>query len=413
MADSLKVFTNQSGISVNVAATVPYVFNLLTTSASQQAVVRDVALSIVPSDGSPYKFPIALKLGNSVLANSQTGVDVKFNGSQIVDVSSSLTVEILAEEARLDYGTMNAMIPINNSLKILTNSLFSPVEGNGLQILNEATKTDVPISPISSTCGFTIKKNNVTYYCFLGGSTSSYLKIYDSVGNLYQNILLTDTCYWGAVDGTYIYCKPQATSSYLKRVNINTFVVDNQTTGALGTMGNSNPGFMDSYNGNIYIRLAGNDTNINIVSLPSGTITTWSATTNSQPEHIGGLITTTTAGVPYLVEYGDTSWFARNLTTQVSYQGSQVWPTDPSTTNANTMINIAPGIVFVSNAGNSTSCIIDVNFLIPKIFLSTGIISVTSNTGVAYASTPFKQSTYLAKPRVATCSIIASGISVT
>jgi hypothetical protein len=415
MADSLKVFKNESGIEINASATVPYTFDLVTTSATEQAVVKDLALSIVPAAGSPYKFPLALKLGTSTVASAATGINAAFSGSQIVDVSSSLSVEVLAEEAILNYGTMSAMLPISSAMTLLTydlGDLGGAIAGQGPNIIGSADRTDLGQGGINSTTGFTIEKDGVTYYCFLGGSPTNQLKIYTAAGALYQTINLAEACYWGCVDGGYIYCKPGGAGSYFKKVDIATWAVTNQPTGYLGGMTTSNQGFMDSYDGVIYIRLGGSDTNINRVYLPSGGVNTWSAPTNDT-EHIGGLITTNLEGVPYIVEYADRFWYARNINTTESYTGNQVWNQDPTTTNANTMFNVAPGIVFVSNASYNTSCVIDVNFSPPKIDLTTSIIAQVSGTGRAFASTPFKQSPYLVTPRAATCSVVAAGISVT
>jgi hypothetical protein len=153
------------------------------------------------------------------------------------------------------------------------------------------------------------------------------------------------------------------------------------------------------------------------INLSTGDVQRWGGTLNNpSTEHIGGLITVNTSGIPYLVEYGDLYWRAYNLNTlTTSILMDQVWSKDPSSTMSNTLFNVAPGIVLVSNSTYSTSALIDVNGTIPSITLATSLFSpnlIGGNTG-AFISSPFKNKVFSDVVRSATCSVVASGISVT
>ena len=415
MADTLKVFRNDSGIVINSEASAPQTFNLVTTTASTQAVVKDIAFNIVPSTGSPYSFPLALKLGSSTVATSPTGIGAVFSGSQIVDNSSSLSVDILAETPIMNYGNMSAMLYVSGVSTLITfdiNTLAGAISGQGVSIMGKAKRTALSNAIPSGSSGFTIQKNGVTYYVTVGGGNPSNLNIHAADGSLFHQIYLGEHCNWGCEDGGFMYIKPQAAGYYMKKINIATWAVSDLNTSYMAAMATSNPGFLDSFNGKIYMRYYGSDSYINILNLSTGTLTSWYAPVDAT-EHIGALITTNANNQTYIIEYADTQWYVRNIATQSSVSGSQVWPTDPTTTNANTLFNIAPGIVMVLNSSYSSSCIIDANPATPTITLSTSIIGSTASTGYPVISTPFKAVAYTAFPRQATCSLVASGVSIT
>lgn len=421
MADTLKVFKNDStAVTVTTAVTIP----IVTTNATSQAVVKEIAVELVDTSlvTGKYKFPAKLKLGTTTVATATTLVGATFSGSQIVDVSSGLDIEIGAETLLKNWGTMSAMIPLVDGTYLFSYNIINlPSSSASLQtnagssIITNATKTKIAANTyITGTSGFTIIKSGVMYYCSTTGTT---LTIRKADFTVLTTVAWGATVSWACTDGLYIYGKSDAAASALRRINIDTLAVTTLTLNAsIDAMYTGNAGFMDSYNGFVYLREFGNTANIAKINLSTGAVTrVGGSTTSVGGEHIGGLITVNTSGIPYLIEYADANWNVWNLNdfSNTGWSG-QVWATEPTTTGSNTLFNVANGIVLVSNASYSTSALIDVNGATATITLATSLFTpnLSSSTSYAFISSPFKT----APPdlqRTATCNIVASGISVT
>jgi hypothetical protein len=420
MADSLKVFKNDStAIAVASAVTIP----IVTTNATSQAVVKEIAVALVDTSlfTGLYKFPAKLKLGTTTVASATTLVGAAFSGSQIVDVSSGLDLEVGAETQLKNWGTMSAMVPLTDGTYLFSYGIpklplasTSLPTNAGTSIITNATKTKVAANTfITGTSGFTIIKSGVMYYCSTTGTT---LTIRRADFTVLTTVAWGANVHWACVDGLYIYGKSDTAAAALIRINIDTLAVTTLTLNAsIAAMGASNPGFMDSYSGFVYLREAGNTANIAKIDLSTGAVTRVGGATTSAGEHIGGLITVNTSGIPYLIEYADANWNVWKITdfTNIGWSG-QVWGNDPSTTNSNTLFNVANGIVLVSNSTYNTSALIDVNGAAPTITLATALFSpnLHNSTSYAYISSPFKTAP-VDLQRTATCNIVASGISVT
>ena len=127
MADSLKVFknTNQTPAASNSALSIP----VLTTNAGETAVIKDIRLekkNLTAEDLGFYNYPAVLKIdGNAITdpvnltSNTSVNIPLELTGSQIVDSSSSVTLEIAAEATVTNYGKARLFYGdgSNNSVK--------------------------------------------------------------------------------------------------------------------------------------------------------------------------------------------------------------------------------------------------------------------------------------------------------
>ena len=417
MPDNLKVFQNEVDlpISGNGILSLP----IVTTSASQQAHIKELSLTVtdISTTTGIFKVPLQVVLNAKVIASIATSAGNTISGTQIVDSSSSLTVSIPAETTYKNFGSMSAMVPLTDgtylfsydiSRLLLTTSTLPTNAGS--TIITNATKKRISTSLIASTSGFTIVKDGITYYCSTDGSQLTVRRADFSV---FATINWGVGVYWACADGLYIYGAYNIASGSLKRIEISTWTVsDLALNSSIESMGTSNPGFMDAHAGFVYLRESGATATLAKINLTTGAVTRWGGNANAT-EHLGGLITVNTSGVPFLIEYGDANWWVRNLNTLTSSGAlSQVWGTAPTTTNANTLFHVGPGIVLVANTSYSTSALIDVNGASPVATLATSLFTPNfmDNTSYAYMSTRFITTPIPDLTRNLKYSVMATGV---
>lgn len=382
MTDSLKVFKNQ------VAATKPAslsttTIDVISTASNETAVLKDLTLSIThsnPTYATVYKYPAIVKQDNFPLLNTSSAANLALTGSQIVGNSSTLTVELQPETQKLYYGVFKAILANNNSgntnfwsydLSLLGTS----PAGLGATILTKAKSniTQILASCPTSRSGCAIMRSGVQCYAYTNGNTLTIMKEDGTTVTTYSWPSTTNAI---CADGTYIYGKYAGSSNYLYRYNYQTLAAATDLTldAYVPGYGSSNKGFVDSYNGFMYIKINGSDGAIYKINLTTGTTTSIS-TGLTQGEFLGGVINVNTSGVPYIITFGDYNYELLNLNTLSYSSYGSIFPTDPTTTTGNNVISIANGIVLVSNGSYNTSAVIDFNGSSPTMTLTTGIFA--------------------------------------
>jgi hypothetical protein len=413
MADKLKVFKNE--VNQTVAATLSAApINVLTTDATTQAVIKDVDVSIShpnPLYREIYKYPLKAKVGNFPVAESTSGRMV-LSGSQIVDSNSSFSLEIQPEPQRIDYGKLEMILPVAGDSSLFEYSInnVGDPSGKGLTILSNIKPLGVTLfsSAIIANTGCTIVRNGELLYCYANGTD---LVVINRLGQTQATLPMPVTTHAICADSTFIYGKSNTTNNIIYRWSISSLTQTTDLFLNLNVNGfpSSNPGFIDHYNGSIYIRSNGIDGAIRVIDTSTGVVT--SINTVSQTEHIGGLITVNTSGVPFLVEYQDTQWLTINLNTMAVQTFSGVFPTDPTTTSGNRAAVIANGIVLFNNGTYSTTAIVDVNGTTPVASLATAAFPMGQANRVMI-SKPF-QTTPVPVAREISYSLLASGVEST
>jgi hypothetical protein len=213
-------------------------------------------------------------------------------------------------------------------------------------------------------------------------------------------------------DSTYIYGKSSGTDTTIRRWSISTLTAASNLTTSQSTTGfpATNPGFIDHYNGFIYLRGQGSSGTVWIINTSNGVTT--SIDTAAQSENLGGLVTVNTAGVPFLVEYQDTQYMTINLNTmEVTIYSGLSW-TDPTTTSGNRAAAIANGIVLFNNGSYGTCVIVDVNGATPVATQVTNQFPMGNASAAAMISKPF-QTAPVNVTREVSYNLLASGVEST
>lgn len=408
MPDSLKVFLNQVDQAVT-PTTAAHSIPLLTTDANTAVVVKD--LKFLYSDNSTYKRPMKLSLDGFPLRSMTSVNRFDATGSLIVGKSSTLSLEVEGETEVTDFGVLKGLIERSDAKIYAIEHHYLGQPGDVLdtasvyaEITDGAINTGVTPSNAYSTATFV--KDGVLHFCYSAGSEVQMVgEDGGSLGSFSFGSTVNAIC----ADDTYVYGVAAGSAGYVFRYNHTTLATaPNLTTSAtIRGYGASNKGFIAYYNGFIYTKASGSDTNVQIINTTTGAVTTQPALGES--EAIGGAITVATDGVAWLINHGDTSaeairisdWSRTTFSTGMS----------PTTTHSNQCVCIGPGLVLVNDGSYSRSCIVNINSGVPVVTQVQGIFPL-GNQYSLLAATPFLGGYGLAS-RSLVHSVLVAGVEVT
>lgn len=389
MPDTLKVFVNASSATepTNGAVSIP----LLTTNATTRAVVKDVYLKVLQPINDPLQIgqfnPKAVLMLNGVPLTEPMdarNVVLSMVGSQVVDVNSTLSLEIQPEVPSTLI--TRAFFPITEPFSVLLRTTVGLRVGTinrandaayfaamtGQSVLNEIAAAFTVATGANTTfySGCTFIKNGVVNFAYTNGGTIYLLN------NLGANIGTHNwptTIYAIASDDTFIYGKSTFSEAIIYRYNHQTLAAADNLFTSVGIPGYgiSNKGWVDSFDGHMYLRATGSSSTTVKVNMTTGSADSFQGG-HTETEFIGGVINTNRLGVTNIVTFGDLSFNIQNLKTLVSTTHASVFATNPSTTAANQMISLAPGVVFVNNGQYSACAVIDTNVTPPVMTQITG-----------------------------------------
>lgn len=423
MADQIKVFENQAGTN-QTGSLSAFSISGVTTNSSTKAVIKDVELKIRhqnPLYEGIYKFPLKTKLNNYTLNSKVEGSSLTLSGSQIVDSSSTFSFEVQAEAQRTYYPAVGIFRndPSSGQLSFSTNNVSA---------LTSAELADTPtvISNISDPVIIETGKQGYGSTAFLLNgvyvlayiSSSNIIYFIDQYGESLGSITnLPFGVYQLTQDDTYIYAtdsSARSTNQFVRipKSNLTTWDYFSSSTYLNGIAG-SNPGFMEHYDGFIYYRSQGSNGSLYKISTTTGTATTINFGTG-ETEHLGARIVVNTSGVPYIVEWNDQYGKIWNLATGAQVFGSLNIPsglTNPTTTNNNHTIALAPGVVLINNFSYNQTWVVNVNGSTPTVTNTTSSFPCASGSYII-ASTP-SQTVGVSVPRDINYDLLITGIEST
>lgn len=432
MADKLKVFKNEDVTQAdsNDALSI----SIATTDSNTRLALKDVQLELTglaSSDAGFYKYPTTLqvdgvKQGPSVnLSGSNVAsTPMRLTGSQIVGENSSVTLEVEAEALLTDYGLVQLVYLERTESKprvvTLAMNSTSPETTGATTLLENGVAASVVSNTTasSSTTGYSgccFTSNGIKKYAYTTGSDLIIL------GEDGSELAVHDwqvTCYGMGVDDTYCYGKPSGTQTYLRRFNHVTMqaATDLTTTGA-DNYGNSNKGWIDVYDGYLYYRPTGSSNTTYSVNLETGALGAKTLGNLAQTEFLGGVINTNIHGKTFVVMHADQTIQVWNFDTGGYHNKSSIFPTNPTTTNGNSVVSLAPGLIWVNNGSYNASMIINTNPIdhdsTPSQYTQTLTTNVVSIGGTNNVFVGGKHQSTQTKPRKLNHRILASGIEAT
>jgi hypothetical protein len=414
MSDILKVFINTPDVSVTPtlnATSIP----VLTTAVGTTAVLKDVKIQFEEESAYPRK--TTLYLDGFPLNSVQNSLGFEASGSQIMNESSSLSVEIAAETTTFkDFRRIRGVVENDNAAELtifdfhLKAATF-PTDmvayvGDNIASGKSVTR---PFTQQTSDSGAAFVKNGSTFFAV---SFGNICRIYDTEMVEDSTFSFTGTVYAIEADDTYVYGFSNSTTNQLQRFNHQTgaMAANLVMSTSLSGYGQSNKGFTAIYGDTLYHKFSGSQSVIKLINTSTGVITNLS-TSLTQTEFIGGAITVSTDGTPYLLMYGDLSCASINLTTNTEVNVSGAFYTQPTTTNTNQVMAIGAGVVLVNNGSYQASLVMDINSGNIEQTLVTSAITLGSTYSLMVSD--YVPSTISDLPRSLSYSLIASGVEST
>jgi hypothetical protein len=364
MPDVLKVFINTPDVSVTPtlnATSIP----VLTTAVGTTAVLKDVKIQF--EEESVYPRKTTLSLDGFPLNSVQNSLGFEASGSQIMNESSSLSVEIAAETTPFkDFRRIRGVVENNNNAELtifdfhLKAETF-PTDMSAYVGDNIASGKSVTRPFTQQTCysGASFVKNGSTFFAVSFGHTC---RIYDTEMVEDSTFSFSGTVYAIEADDTYVYGFSTGTTYLLQRFNHQTgeMAANLAMSTNLSGYGQSNKGFTAIYGDTLYHKYSGSQSVIKLINTSTGVITSLS-TGLRKTEFIGGAVTVSTDGTPYLLMYGDDNCASTNLTTGAEVVVEGIFFSEPTTTNTNQVMAIGAGLVLVNNGSYNSSLVMDIN----------------------------------------------------
>ena len=381
MSEQVKVFKNVNNQTATGAA---HDVTLVTTTASQQAVIKDVnipgaEIATLDLDGFP------------VMKSTEAAPNLTASGSLIMGPSSTL---------KLKFPVTRDPQPVMFRGVFMSNGTdtFNYMEGTGIQAAtgtstsltsctNLSTANNIPTNDLIVTVD---SEGTPTWWRF----SQQYLYQYNynsATSTTPSGVSWTNSACGICSDGTYIYAMDSGGTTTLYRYHIATGVFDTQ--GLNGTMygrqENQGAG-IEYHNGLIFSKQEGSSGNCYVLNLTTLNVYNWGNTSvGSYSDGFG--ITTNLAGTTYVVEQGPTSWWWYNITLGRTATGATVsgygnatqvsGSSNSSTEYGDGMVEVAPGIMYCFQEQSDDLSIYDFNVTPP---VRTEISSPTDRNAAVY-----------------------------
>ena len=168
------------------------------------------------------------------------------------------------------------------------------------------------------------------------------------------------TGYQMTTDGTYIYRSGVNRAIYRTLLSDHTSTSTLTTTSNYGPPGSNQGSYFLYHDGKIYSKESGGQTHMDIITLSNLSVTRKSNSNfNVGSYSDGACITTTRAGVTYIIEQGSSEWSHYNIATDTLVRISDSGGS--STEYGNGAAEVAPGIVLIFGENSDLATVIDIN----------------------------------------------------
>tara|TARA_B110000495_G_scaffold171951_1_gene160518 strand:- start:515 stop:1744 length:1230 start_codon:yes stop_codon:yes gene_type:complete len=359
MAQTVKVFKNVSDHAVATAAVgVSTEYNILTTTSTQQAVIKDVIIrgtNVATLDMD----------GMTALSSTTASPNMLGNGSLFMGPSSTLKVKLTPTAP-----SFRGMMWTNGSEGIIR------TVGSGLQA---TTGTDTALTSVVKLSSTGINTNEavatmigeeLNFFTIDGGTVRRYTETTTAYNGETTDSNFTlggGTNHGLATDGVkYLYSIPGGTGTTIHRYNFLTKVTDSLTTNSQVQARNGNQGsFLEYHDGKLYTKEIGSTVEMFIIDLSDMSVITRAGMGLPGGYSDGGGIVTNLAGDSYVLEQSTSEWGYYKIGTDTSFTIVNNG-TSASTEYGNGFMEVAPGIAYIYCEHADDLTIIDTNTTPPS-----------------------------------------------
>jgi hypothetical protein len=362
MTETVTVFkniSNQTPSANNVGFDVP----VLTTTATQRAVIKDVVTKGFTPAG------VTLDLDGFPAVQGQ---NLSHDGNLIMGPSSTLKLKV-AMPTPLIKG-FEGMFFAEGS----TGTQYFTSDGTSASV--GASQTGVGANPAHDATAGKVGDEMFFYRLY-----SNIIYKHNSAGTLVNQMSYGSTGYGLCNDGNYLYrtLGSGGNSTVIYQWDMVTHNVAQLNTNSIYETKQSNQGsYFLHHDGKLYSKREGSSNEVYVIDLATMNVVTLTDSNFQVGSYSdGAAVTTTLAGITYIVEVGTSYWSYLNITTGHADYGVVVRTyegTSGSTEYGQGGGEISPGIVLVFGEQSDSATVIDMNTI--KRTHSTGDHGFTSNT---------------------------------
>ena len=363
MAETVKVFKNDGSTVVtpsDMNAAVDY--TLMTTGASERAVIKDVHFKVQGS-GKKRCNPVLDLNGAAVASATQGSLEVE--GNLIMGPSSTLKVKFTPTTGYVgddNYFKGMAFFEGSSGIQFLSGdgktTTMNPVKYTAVSHPSDDACAAIP--PTGSPGGG--DGEEVYYYRLYSNTIYKYSATSAAAGNSVANWGHGSTGYGLCTDGTYLYrSSGPGTTTAIYRTKIS-----DQSTSTINTTSNYNAPRANQgsifvyYDGKIYTRNEAGNNYLDIIDLTTLAVTQKSDSNfNVGPYSDGGFATQTTAGKNYIVEAGTSYTYYYNIDADTVTRISS--GTSSSTEYAQGGAQVATGVGIIFGEQSDRATTVDMN----------------------------------------------------
>ena len=427
--EKLKVFANTA--TATSASQVNSV-SLLTTSSSEQAVLKTITFEAADAK---YPVTVAVKNGNATLTDPKKSVAGTTNvgnlsGSQIVDVSSTVTVEFntgadikpLGYADAMYFDSDYGMYRFRETTTTIPRSAEVRTYANSIGKFESTARLGSVSAPSASAYGVIDASGNNMYF---QNNFSSTVRAYNSAGAIithaggHTTFSLTGTTLGSCTDGTYIYGKNTSNNTTLQRVKISDASSTNITMSenVAGQVSNQG-GFTLYHDGHVYIHSIASEDEIRKINVTTGAVTKIDDCTVGSYS-AGAIVTKAVNGTFYIIEVGGASAGHNNIInlstfTRTNISSAVSLGTSTEYGNLGLEIQAGVGLFFYNDA----AIFVDVNSMSASSSTFTrasfGFAREVNggNQGSSFANIPLHQKLEAALTRSTTYKAYADGVLI-
>ena len=367
MTEQVKVFKNVNTVTPSageLAGSTALDITIVTTTASQRAVIKDVEF-VVLGKGKSRSIPTLDLDGFS--KETGTAGSLSVTGNLIVGPSSTLKIKANTTADAGYAGGFTGMFFAEGSTGM------QYLVGNG--VTSSITKTQRTGSNHACDDAVAATVGSTVYYYKL---YNNLITKYNAAGNSQHSWTYGSTGYGMCTDGTYIYRSANGSTSTIYRTKLSDQSETTLTTTTAYNAPGSNTGSIFVYHdGKIYSRDAGSSGYLDIIDIATlGVVRKSSGSFSLGSYSDGGCVVTTTAGKSYVVEQGTNYWYYYDIAADVVTRVTGA--SNGSTEYAQGGTEIAAGIALIFSELSDQCSLINMNTSPPTWSFGTSTPYVTT-----------------------------------
>lgn len=412
MVDNVKEFIDDYQATVPNTGTLT--LDVANTDATTQNVVRE--LNITLSSEEQAKTAVLNHNGhpiNTWTAARGTDLDVTLSGTQLVDVSSTLELDVTGEKYYAPV-TFLGLSTASAAHKEYTTTVETPAAWDPAGAQTDLIES-AGVSSVAANQAVRCNWKGVDRVAIMTANTGVIsIREFSDVNVSVESLTAVTNAFCVAADDTYVYTKDQNSNTTLHRFALadgtqDTLTMDTAITGRSQSGGGS----FFCFGGFLYNWMGGAVTTMYKVNLTTGAVTTIAGLPTPSTYVMGSVLTTTTHATPknLLVRITSAGYTSIDLATDTVYEDITADPLLSTTFYGNAAVELMGGVVWCKASNGNRDVVIDLNGVSGTYTTTTTSFYTQSLLNIGVAFIPLSQGEVSADDLTHTT--YASGVTIT